>query len=561
MKKLVGALGLVGILAVAVLYAQEPARFERGIEVIRGNIILGGGAGNRFCMEGATADAFELCLAAADVTADVVYTFPLAGAVDVAMMVSTLTTNSVDVVNSVWGVSNGVVFEGATANAFEITIAPADVTADVTLTLPLSNAAAAAFVVSDLTTNSPEVANSVWGRSNAWVFEGLTADAFETILSPSDVTADVTLTIPLNGAVAGAFVLSTLTTNSVDVANSIWLSSNAINLEGLTADAFETIIQPSDVTADVTLTIPLHSGAAGAFVLSTLTTNSSEVVNSIWLATDNIIFEGSVADASETFITITNATADRTLTIPDSSGTVMWINTAQTVSAAHTVTADGISFTGAVLAGASPFVFEGATADLSELTLAIPDVTADVTYTVPGMTNVSAAFMASTLTTNNVDAASSIWFVSNGIVFEGATADANETTVSFTDPAADGTLTFTFAGQAAGEQLQTDGAGVLTWEAAGSQAKNKFLHGPMSPSDALAAILSARVYRFHYRPDAEMSTGDLKTEYVGVLAEEASWAMHHNGKIVNPVNTLGYTVGAIQALEARIAALEHAGTP
>ena len=51
-------------------------------------------------------------------------------------MISTLTTNDVDVVNSVWGVSNGIRFEGATANGNETTLSPADPSGTHTLTLP-----------------------------------------------------------------------------------------------------------------------------------------------------------------------------------------------------------------------------------------------------------------------------------------------------------------------------------------------------------------------------------------------------------------------------------------
>ena len=34
------------------------------------------------------------------------------------------------------------------------------------------------------------------------------------------------------------------------------------------------------------------------------------------------------------------------------------------------------------------------------------------------------------------------------------------------------------------------------------------------------------------------------------------WAMHHHGRILNPVNTFGYTLLGLKALDERIAALE-----
>ena len=38
--------------------------------------------------------------------------------------------------------------------------------------------------------------------------------------------------------------------------------------------------------------------------------------------TENIIFEGATADAYETTLTVTDPTADRTVTIPNATGTV-----------------------------------------------------------------------------------------------------------------------------------------------------------------------------------------------------------------------------------------------
>src|SRR3990167_10997126 len=175
-------LGLIGV-----LYAQEPQILQRGIVIIRGNLDMGGAAGNRLCYEGATADAFETCLAGSDVTADVVLTLPLSGAADAAFILSTLTTNSVGIANSVWGVSNGLTFEGATANAGELFLTVADIaTASRTMTLP-DMGAASAVMASTLTTNTVGAANSVWGVSNGLTFEGATADAGELVLSVADI--------------------------------------------------------------------------------------------------------------------------------------------------------------------------------------------------------------------------------------------------------------------------------------------------------------------------------------------------------------------------------------
>ena len=252
----------LGIAAtLGILYAQEPQRFERGLEIIRGNILMGGTSGNRLCYEGATADAFELCLAAPDVTADVILTLPLSGAADGAFVMSTLTTNSVGLANSIWGVSNGVTFEGATADAGELFLTVADVaTASRTMTLP-DMGAASAVLASGLTTNTLGAANSIWGVSNGLTFEGATADAGELFLTVADIaTASRTMTLPDMGA-ASAVLASTLTSNTFGAANSLWGVSNGLTFEGATADGFEVTLSPADAAANSTATIPNYTGS------------------------------------------------------------------------------------------------------------------------------------------------------------------------------------------------------------------------------------------------------------------------------------------------------------
>lgn len=117
----------------------------------------------------------------------------------------------------------------------------------------------------------------------------------------------------------------------------------------------------------------------------------------------------------------------------------------------------------------------------------------------------------------------------------------------------------------AGEQLQTDGSGVTTWEAAGSLREVKHVLGRLEPMEALARILAAPVSIFRYREKGRPTTGDYSTEYAGVMADEAPWAMHHGGRIFSPVSAFGHAAAALQAvaaeidrLRARMAALEGA---
>src|SRR3989338_2626545 len=258
--------------------------------------------------EGATADAFELTIGITDPTAASTWTVPNF-AVNAAFVGSTLTTNNIDAANSVWAVSNGLVLEGATANGFELTLSPADATADRALNLP--NAAGTVL----LSTADQDAANSIKGVANGFELEGATADTFEVTLTLTDPTADATWTVP-NFAVNAAFVGSTLTTNNIDAANSVWAVSNGLVLEGATADGFEITLSPADATADATLTLPDFTGS-GAVLASSLTTNNIQVANSIWGASNGLVYEGATADTFEVTLTLTDPTADATWTVPN----------------------------------------------------------------------------------------------------------------------------------------------------------------------------------------------------------------------------------------------------
>jgi len=84
------------------------------------------------------------------------------------------------------------------------------------------------------------------------------------------------------------------------------------------------------------------------------------------LETQNVIFEGTTIDAFEATLTVTDPTADVTITLPNATGSV---------NVYDTVGTDDVSI-----------IFEGATADAFEATVTVTDPTADVTITVPDST-------------------------------------------------------------------------------------------------------------------------------------------------------------------------------
>lgn len=115
-----------------------------------------------------------------------------------------------------------------------------------------------------------------------------------------------------------------------------------------------------------------------------------------------------------------------------------------------------------------------------------------------------------------------------------------------------------------GEQLTSGGAAAeCDWAAAASLRKFKDILGIRDDAEkVLDQIVNTPVYDFRYKRSKPgehvVSTGDHDTVYTGIVAEDAPWAMHYKGKILNPISTFGYTVLALKALTARLKALEAA---
>lgn len=117
-----------------------------------------------------------------------------------------------------------------------------------------------------------------------------------------------------------------------------------------------------------------------------------------------------------------------------------------------------------------------------------------------------------------------------------------------------------------GEQLTSGGAAAeCTWAAAGSMRAFKNVLGILTEKaqDALDRVLTRDVYAFQYKSPEEAepglrltTTGDRRTVYHGVMADEYPEVMHHDGRIFSPVSAFGELMLAIKALAARIEELE-----
>lgn len=109
------------------------------------------------------------------------------------------------------------------------------------------------------------------------------------------------------------------------------IPGDSIIIQGATTNNYELTVTATDPTADRTITLPDSSGtvvladgsgnvtiSGNLTVSGTTTTIDSTTINIV----DKFVFEGT-ANAHETTLTIVDPTADRTITLPDVTGTVI----------------------------------------------------------------------------------------------------------------------------------------------------------------------------------------------------------------------------------------------
>ena len=159
----------------------------------------------------------------------------------------------------------------------------------------------------------------------------------------------------------------------------------SITFEGATADSYETVLQVTDPTADRTITLPNVDGTV-------ITTGNLSDITNIGVFTSTITMEGSSADDFELTLSAGNPTTDRTITFPDATGTVALTTdiAAGTVTETGTQTLTNKTLTSPVVSGLtlsdSGIVIEGSSADAHETTLTVTNPTVDRTITFPDET-------------------------------------------------------------------------------------------------------------------------------------------------------------------------------
>ena len=294
-------------------------------------IALSGTITGSLVFEGSTDDSFETTLTPGNPSSDITLTLPSSASDTLVGLASTqtLTNKSIDLGNNTLTGSLAEFNSALQSDSF-VSLTGSETLTNKTLTSPTLNSP---------TINSPTI-----------VFEGSTADSFETTLAVTDPTADRTITLPnstgnllTHGDFSGDATVSSsgaITLATVNSDTSATGSSTAIPV--ITANAKGLVTSLSTASITTSLTVGADSGSNDTVALATDTLNfegGSNITttvsnNNIAIALDaspsitnltvggNVVFEGSTADSFETTLTVTDPTADRTITFPNKSGTV-----------------------------------------------------------------------------------------------------------------------------------------------------------------------------------------------------------------------------------------------
>ena len=246
-----------------------------------------------------------------------------------------------------------------------------------------------------INTEVPEVKTDAFTfPGRTMVFEGATDDDFETTLSFAEPTADRTHTLPdANGTI--------LLTDTTDTSTAKTFTTPTITSPTLNTGVSGTAVLDEDNMASDSATKVATQQSIKAYVDNQIDTDMD--VN---IASD----DGSIAIVmdSETLTiaggsNITTAATGNTVTVTLSSsvattsGTETFTNKTFTSPTINTHTFSSGTSTSGMSIGANGIVFEGATADAHETTLTAVDPTQDNTITIPNetMTAITTATHAS----------------------------------------------------------------------------------------------------------------------------------------------------------------------
>ena len=215
-----------------------------------------------------------------------------------------------------------ITFEGATADAYETVLAITDPTADRTITFPDATGTVSTTTATETLTNktltSPTMTSPVLNTAvsgSAFLDEdNMASNSATKLASQQSIKAYIDAAITaedLDITTDSGTIAIDLDSETLTIAGGTGLaSSGSSNTVTLAIDNTVTTLTGTQTLTNKTLTSP---------VINTPTISNVTATNLV-LTDASIVFEGATADAHETTLTVTDPTADRTVTIPNETG-------------------------------------------------------------------------------------------------------------------------------------------------------------------------------------------------------------------------------------------------
>ncbi|MEH6345653.1 MAG: hypothetical protein V7785_11245, partial [Bermanella sp.] len=433
-----------------------------------------GNDGNSLFFEGATSDANEVQLTAADAASDVVVTIP-------ALTTTLVGTDTTDTLTNKTLTSPTITSPTISAPTISTAVLDTSVSGSAILdedTLVSDSATQLATqqsikayvdsqvgsagdisAVGDVTTGAAFTATA-GSDGNALFFEGATGDANEVQLTAADAGSDVTVTIPAaTTTLVGTDTTDTLTNKTL---TSPTINSPTISSPTITAGVLNTSVSGSAILDEDTLVSDSATQLATQQSIKTYVdtqVGSSGDITDVGDATgptaftgandgNQLVFEGTTNDANDLTLLAADPGAAVTLTLPAATDTLVGRATTDTLTN-KTLTSPTISspiitsptITTAVLntsVSGSAILDEDALASDSATKLATQQsIKAYVDSQVGSSGDISAVGDVTTGSAFTATAGSD----GNALFFEGATSDANEVQLTAADAGSDVTVT------------------------------------------------------------------------------------------------------------------------
>jgi len=303
---------------------------------------------------------------------------------------------------------------------------------------------------------------------NAIVFEGATADNNETTLTIVDPTADRTIslpnqsgTVPVLAAASNTAITATpaelniidgntsATSTTVADGDRVIMNDNGTMVQVAVTDLAayfddEITAMPNLVTTAATTVGALNSGSitSGFGAID----NGSSAITTTGTITGGTVSYGNLTDGSITitaFVDEDNMSSNSATLIPTQQSVKAYVDTVASTS--NNVT--GLNATGAELntvADFSAVSVDTSTAIANNDAILMFDNGNEIGYRDVDLLDTYFSSTTKTLTNKTLTSptVSGLYLSDSGFTVEGSSADGNETTVAFTNPSADRTITF-----------------------------------------------------------------------------------------------------------------------